>query len=100
MSIAQAAVTQNQWREIPALARISKASSDYVGMPMPDLGLILEGSTPGQEVNQWMKYLIASGADHPNSIVILASREFKTNEIPGLESHDVMTPAVYDRLVR
>jgi hypothetical protein len=98
IAVARKAVSRNVCHEIPPRLRISRPAVDYVGMEMPDVGLMLFGSTPDRHVKQWMKYLITLPPNHPFPIVFFAPEEFKTTGY-GNESLIVLPQSDYDRLV-
>jgi hypothetical protein len=95
IAVARKAVSRNDCREIPPLPKVSRQAADYVGMEMPDVGLLSFGSTPARQVKQWMKYLITIPPNHPFPIVFFAREDFKTTG-HGNESLIVLTQLEYD----
>jgi hypothetical protein len=97
IAVARKAVSRNVCHEIPPRLRISRSAADYVGMEMPDLGLLINGGAPPKSVNKWMKYQITLMPNHPWQIVLFSTQDFQLTGA-GNESLFVLSHPEYNLL--
>jgi hypothetical protein len=97
IAVARNAVARQVCREIPPQPRIVKAAAEFLGMEMPDLNLVINGTAPPKNIRKWMKYQITLPPNHPWPIVLFSVQDFKITGY-GNESLIVLTDREYDRI--